>query len=431
MHILIGIPTPEYAQTDFALGNLQDIISYTKQRFPKWKISTSYKYGTRTDSNRNFILQKAIEDGTVDYILWLDSDMLYPASIIERYFDTTTDLKLGIDVIGCLYFKRTYPYDPIAYQFNEGEDKDIKPYKTILPSTLKEDTVYEVKGLGYGGMMVNMKVYEKLGEKKWTKYGSNFHLPFDAPDHLTHDLLFCKDVIEAGMSVKLHGGVRPGHFCLHPVTIDDWKKATEEQFEFKKTPPKVLVIIPATDQEKATKVAEVMRLRAGASCDIAVVMDDQGTGFINVINSVARQQPHEVIVYTAQDALVGEYWLKHALLRMMTTNAGLLSLNDGKWRGALASFGMVQRSWVKDIYGGDIFHSGYVSHYADTELTQIAKSQGRFAYAEKAVMLEMDLDKAIGRGKGVAKLDKKLFKQRASEGFDGLVTDPKLKEEFA
>jgi hypothetical protein len=431
MHILLAIPSPSHVDADFALGNLQDVISHTRKTYPDWKVSTAYQTGVRTDQNRNAILKKAIEDGTVDYILWLDADMLYPAQIVERYFDTCESLGQEIDVIGCLYFKRSYPYDPIAYELNDTENKDIKPFRSILPSAIKEDTVYEVAGLGYGGMMVNMKVYEKLGEKKWTRYGENFHLPFDAEGHLTHDLIFCKDVKEAGMSIKLHGGVRPGHLCVHPVTIEDWQRATEESFQFKKLPPKVLVVMPTTDTEQAKKAAEIMRIRAGADCDIAIVEDDKRIGFISVVNTLAQTQPHDVIVYTAQDALVGNNWLKHALMKMMITDAGLVGFHDGKWQGKLASFGMVQRSWFKNIYNGEVFHPGYHAHYADTELTQIAKEQGRYAYAEKAVMIEVDWDKAIGRGKGVVKADKKLYKKRKEDGFGGLVTSPDLLKEFS
>lgn len=432
MHIAICVPTPENANADFALGNFQDIISRTHKDFPDWKITTCYKYGTRTDQNRNVILKELLDDGTVDYVLWLDADMLYPPDIVHAYFETTERLKVDIDVIGCLYFKRSYPYSPIAYTDNpDPEVRKVKPYKSVLPSAIREDTLYEVTGIGYGGMMVNMKVYEKLGEKKWTVYGRNFHLPFDSPDHLTHDLNFCKDVIAAGMKIHLHGGVRPGHLRTTPTTMDDWKRVTEEEYRFHGITPKVLVVMPSTNMEQARKAGEIMRRRAGADCDIAIVEDDSHFGFIKVLNMTVEQTDHKIIVYTAQDALVAENWLKEALIRMLTTNAGLLSFNTGKWNGQLASFGMVQREWVKNIYGGPIFFPEYNAHYADTELTQIAKQQNRYAYAEKAIMLEVDLDKALGGGKGVVKEDKKLYKKRKKAGFGGLVTSPDILDEFS
>jgi len=388
--------------------------------YPGVKISFANKEGVRTDANRNSILKQAIEDGTVDYILWLDVDELYPKEIIQRYIDDTQELKQTIDVIGCLYFKRSYPYDPVAYTFS-GEH--IKPYKTLLPSAVEADKIYEIDGLGYGGMMVSMRVYNKLGKKRWTNYGVNFHLPYEVEEHLTHDLVFCRDVKRMGMSVKLHGAVRPGHLATIPITIDHWKRAMTETFDFSNKQPSVLVVIPTTNLDMAKRASEIMKLRAGLGFDLMIIEDTKRIGYVKTFNYVARESKHDVVVYTAQDAMVGYNWLRNALLKMLVENAGLVGFHDGKWNGQLASFGAVQMSWAKHIYGGDIFYPEYHSHYADTELTQIAKSQGRYAYAENAVMLEIDLLKAVGKGRGVVKADKDLFKKRKESNFEGLVTD--------
>ena len=427
-HVLIGIPTPEYLHNEFALGNLPEIVGTAKAKMSDLKVTVAHQTGVRTDANRNAILKKALEDKTIDYILWLDADMTYQPDIIVRYIEDMKNMDKEIDAIGCMYFKRSYPYDVVAY---DNSNEKIKPYKTILPSMIKDDVIYEVAALGYGGLMVSVKAYEKLGDKKWTHYGENFHLPFDCEEHLTHDLVLCRDIKASGMKVNLHGGVRARHIASKAIEYSDWQDAFRKEFEFKGRIPTVLVIIPTTDIEQAKLVAETMRKRAGADCDIMIVEDDKRIGFIDVVNQVAMNKPHEVIVYTAQDALVGQNWLKHALIEMVVTNAGLIGFNDGKWGGKLASFGMVLKEWVKDVYGGNIFYTGYQSHYADTELTQIAKQQGRYAYAEKAIMLEVDWKKATGQGKGVSKADRKLYKKRKKDDFGGLVTDTRLKDEFS
>lgn len=425
---MIGLPTPHDVNNEFAFGNLPDIVSHTRKAFPGIQISIAHKEGTRTDANRNYILKQAIEDGTVDYILWLDVDELYPPSIVERYLKDTEELGVGVDVIGCLYFKRAYPYDPIAYTYS-GEK--IKPFKTLLASAVDEENIYEVDGLGYGGMLVNMKVYEKLGKKRWTQYGSNFHLPYTVENHITHDLVFCDDVKKAGMSVKLHGAVRPGHLATVPITIDNWKRATLKEFDFTNKQPSVLVVIPTTDPKQAQLVGEVMKKRAGIGFDLAIIEDDKRLGFVTTFNLATQDSQHDVVIYAAQDVFVGFNWLRSALLTMMVENAGLVGFHDGKWNGKLASFGAIQTKWARKIYGGPLFYPKYHSHYADTELTQIAKQQNRYAYAENAVMLEVDYDKALGKGHGVVKADKKLYQDRKEKGFDNLVTDPELLGEFS
>lgn len=428
MHILIGLPTTENVNNEFAFGNLPDIVSHTRKAFPDIKLTVAHKTGVRTDANRNYILKEAIEDGTVDYILWLDVDELYPPSIIERYIKDTQELKVQLDVIGCLYFKRTYPYDPVAYTYS---GQHIKPFKTLLPSAVEKENIYEVDGLGYGGMMVSMRVYEKLGKSRWTKYGDNFHLPYEVEDHVTHDLVFCNDVKKAGMSVKLHGAVRPGHLSVTPITIDHWKRATAENFDFNAKQPSVLVVMPATNREMAEQAGEIMKRRAGIGFDLMIVEDTNRIGFVQTFLMATQDSKHEVVVYTAQDALVGFNWLRKALMAMMLENAGLVGFHDGKWDGQLASFGAINTAWGRKIYGGNLFFPGYHSHYADTELTQIAKQQGKYAYAENAIMLENDVNKILTGGTGTLKKDKKLYKLRKESGFGGLVSDTQLLEQFS
>lgn len=47
------------------------------------------------------------------------------------------------------------------------------------------------------------------------------------------------------------------------------------------------------------------------------------------------------------------------------------------------------------------------------------------------VMLEVDYLKAIGKGKGVSRKDKNLYKKRKKDGFGGLITSSRLIEEFS
>lgn len=419
----IGIPTPERVHPDFAITSLTEIISYTKKNLPDIDLSLMPTGGVRTDRNRNAILQHFI-DAEMDYVLWLDADMVYPADILERYFELEK-LHGEMSVIGCLYFKRTPDYTPIGY-VDSGNEK--KPFRPLMPQLIKRGIIYEVKGLGYGGMLVPMSVYDSLGEKKWTRYGENFYNPQAETGNLTHDLVFCKDVDEAGHKIFLHGSVRPGHIGELLVT--------EETF-FDHFPPKLLpglrvvVAMPTIDMDLGVKAAEVMKQRAGYACTIRVIEDKNRTGFIQTINNSFKNEKCDMFVYTAQDAFVGNNWLANALIQQFKTQAGLTAFNDGKWDGKLASFGMVDKRWASQNYDGDLFHPEYHSHYADTELTQVAKQQGGYTYAENAVMLEVDYQKAIGNSKGVVKADKKLYKKRKKDGFGGLVTSEDILEQFS
>ena len=86
------------------------------------------------------MLQTAIKKGDIDYIMWLDDDMLYPHDIIIRYLENDPE------IIGCLYFKRAEPFSPIGYMSGKNP---TKPYNAIEPQSIPSDKdVIEVDALG-------------------------------------------------------------------------------------------------------------------------------------------------------------------------------------------------------------------------------------------------------------------------------------------
>lgn len=412
VNILIGIPSSGHVNCAFAYDNLPAIIAYT-QKNSDHNLFIGFQCGVRTDRNRNEILQKAIAKGDIDYILWLDEDMLYPHDIVLRY------LECQPEIIGCLYFKREAPYQPIGYYKSE---RNIKKYNAIEPREVPHDVdSIEVDALGYGGMMVSMKTYEKMGDKKWTHYGENYHLPFECENKFTHDIQFCKEAQECGVKILMHTKVRPGHIGEKVVTETDW---TNPVYKI----PKVTVIMPTTDMVMAKKASKLMKSRAGYPCQVLIVEDINRSGFMATLQGAIDKNPSDFYVYTAQDAFVGNDWLKIAMKKMEETNAGLLAFNNGRWGNKMAAFGLVRHEWMVKNYGGRLFYEGYKTHYADVELTLIAKQEGKFAYDGDAVMTEIDFDKD---GKGTNAQDKALFAERKMTGFDGKVTDIELLQFFS
>lgn len=222
INLLIAIPSPDVVLPEFALDNLPAIIAHTQKLDFVDNVFISYQKGVRTDKNRNMILDRAMQAGGVDYILWLDADMLYPHNIVERYFE-----KGRPEIIGCLYFKRGDTFEPIVYM--KHPDKEFT-YMNIDPRKVPSNEILAVDGLGFGGMMVAMSVYEKMGVDKWSVYGEQFHIPEKGGNQLTHDINFCriaKDVY--GVSVACHMGVRPGHLGDRVVTMDTWRELIEKK----------------------------------------------------------------------------------------------------------------------------------------------------------------------------------------------------------
>ena len=184
-----------------------------------------------------------------------------------------------------------------------------------------------------------------------------------------------------------------------------------------------LIVMPFVDAALARRAATQLAARAGADGLLLAVYDDRRAGFIAIANRLFRGSASASFGYVAQDAFAGRDWLARAQAALADRNGGLLAFNDGKWRGALAAFGLAARGWAAGNYGGDLFHAGYRSHYADAELTLLALAAGKHRYDPESLLVEVDWDKEAKR---VDDADRALFKARAAAGFDGRVTDPTL-----
>lgn len=195
--------------------------------------------------------------------------------------------------------------------------------------------------------------------------------------------------------------------------------------DIQKTPLEVdgtLVVMPFLDAEQAHKAAQLMASRAGAEGLILAVLDAERAGFISLINTVFLHSRGTYFAYVAQDAFAGRDWLQLALTAL-GQDKHFLGFNDGKWAGAMASFGLAKRAWAEKNYAGLFFHPQYQRHYADAELTLLALNEVCYAYDPNSVLLEVDWDKD---GNAVNPEDRQRFLERQATGFDGRINNPAL-----
>lgn len=397
VHVGLGLPSPSVVDIEFAFGNLPQIMAHAKKQ--GYKLSLLYKTGVRTDSNRNYILNEFLKVPDVSHILWLDVDEIYPADIIQKLVEADKD------VIGTVYFKRNHPHDPVVYIKNGRTDL---PYTAVDLSASPRKPL-EVDGIGFGGMMVKREVYESMGEDKWANYGINFHIPTATEHKESHDLKFCQNCQKHGYKIWVHNDVYAYHISKIAVGVEDYHKAVnleDTTVVLNDEKPKIAVLMPCIDRTQGTKVMQQLADNAGLEADYHLLMDDERKGFIYKINEFVNLYPkkYDFYIYTAQDAFGGKNWLKEAYTTMRDTGKGVLAFNDNKWKGKMASFGMVRASYLAPF-----FEPCYHSHYADTELSVKATVEDQLCYNPKAIMFEVDYDK---KTKKVNKNDKIIFKKR-------------------
>ena len=134
-------------------------------------------------TQRTKLAQMAI-DFNSEYILWLDSDMTFPATTAVRL------LSHKEPIVAANYAKRSVPCKSVAY-------KKIGDWNSSLDFNI-ESSLVPVEGIGMGCMLMKTKIFEKLPkpwfEFTWDDTQNNF---------LGEDMNLCKKISSLGYQVKV------------------------------------------------------------------------------------------------------------------------------------------------------------------------------------------------------------------------------------
>ena len=185
--------------------------------------------------------------------------------------------------------------------------------------------------------------------------------------------------------------------------------------------------MPTIHPEIAEKTTKILKTRANYTHEIVVVEDVDKTGFVAVCNQVIKDIPADYYVYLTDDIFPSRNWLKDAMENLQSKGAKLFGFNDGKWKGSIATCGLVEAEWMKKNYDGNMFFSGYFGHYNDTELTMLAMNENVYSYDPNVSLIEVDYEK---EGKKVHQKDRELFTARKNTGMDGKIKNIELLEMF-
>lgn len=178
-----------------------------------------------------------------------------------------------------------------------------------------------------------------------------------------------------------------------------------------------VLVLPYIDTNQAERLAPVLSRRALCDGLLVLVEDTARIGFIKVANLVFARSSSRYFGYLAQDAYPGDGWLRCAVNTLDKSGAGLLAFNDGRFYGNVAVFGLVRRAWAASLYRNCVFFPGYTRHFADTELSAIAREQGQAVFNPGCVLVEVDYEK---HARGLHQGDDALYRERARSGFGGL-----------
>lgn len=186
MKILIAVPCMDSVPSQFA----QSLATLNKVE----ECAVAFQMGSLIYNSRNHLATAAVKM-EADYILWLDSDMVFPSDTLERLWK---DRDKG-DIVTGIYYRRVEPYKPVLYSRLDIDDngcqwencEDIK------------DEIFEVEGCGFGCVLTPTNVFIDV----MNRFGNMF-----APiNGVGEDLSFCWRAKQCGYNIVADPSIPLGH----------------------------------------------------------------------------------------------------------------------------------------------------------------------------------------------------------------------------
>src|SRR5579872_3430273 len=185
--VAIGIPSNDYWMADFGVALA---MLCAKARAVTSKLHVMNRKSSRTAENRNHIARAALE-AQADYLLFLDSDMIFPADTLALL------LAHGKDIAGGTYVKRVPPHTVLGVPLDGA------------PNTYASGCV-EVKGIPTGCMLIKTSVLKTLPEPWFMEPPIEVE---GRKELMGEDYFFCSTAGNAGFKVYLD--VTLSHALLH------------------------------------------------------------------------------------------------------------------------------------------------------------------------------------------------------------------------
>lgn len=207
--ILIAIPCMDMVSARFA----QSLATLKKVD----KCVVSFLSGSLVYDSRNKLAGYAIE-GEFDYILWLDSDMVFPPDTLERMLKILDERK-DIDILSGIYFRRGHPFTPVAFDKLEINDRGECEFEDM---TKVPEGLSEIAGCGFGCVLMRTDcLFDIAG-----KYGNVWFTPMG---NTGEDVAFCIRARNEGYKIFCEPDIVLGHMAYAPVTRDLFEAMNKEK----------------------------------------------------------------------------------------------------------------------------------------------------------------------------------------------------------
>jgi len=178
--ISILVPTRDMVHSHFAYS-LTQLVKTTSEA--GIDVYLYFDSSTILLNQREKLIEEAIKVES-DFVLWLDSDMMFPSNVVLRL------LAHNVDIVACNYMKRSIPMKPVAY-------RDLNDWDSWLPLE-PHDELQKVQGVGMGCMLMKTEVFKKLQKPYF-----EFRYKEDTQDWFGEDFILQDKLIKLGYDINI------------------------------------------------------------------------------------------------------------------------------------------------------------------------------------------------------------------------------------
>lgn len=158
-----------------------------------------FEVGSLVYNARNNLARQAIK-AEADYVLWLDSDMVFSPDLLQRMMKVSKEN--DIDFLTGLCFRRKPPYTPCLFDKLERLENGAGASYTALMSV--PDGRFKVGGCGFAGVLMTTDVILSVS----AKFGGRM---FDPMPGFGEDVSFCWRARQCGYDIWCDSEIELGH----------------------------------------------------------------------------------------------------------------------------------------------------------------------------------------------------------------------------
>ena len=186
MKLLIAIPTHDYMHYLF-VRSLTRLIQKLDEDDVDYEVA--YQGSTLVYIGRDKLAKKAIDEG-FSHVLWLDSDMVFEATLLDDLMFS------GKSFVTSIAHGRRAPHFSCVF-------KQVLPKVERWSYNEYPSTPFKIAGCGFACVLIETRILKTV----WDKRGTCFF----PTRELGEDVAFCKAAIDSGFEIWAEPTVQLGH----------------------------------------------------------------------------------------------------------------------------------------------------------------------------------------------------------------------------